>query len=844
MKSGKNGDIFAFLLLLNFFVQINGNKENQRKIQSVLTNNFIELNFDSEFQTDTCWYSRIRDNISEVSVNDEPITNFPGSFTISGRKSAKIYFNSSLNDLSYFLSYNEELPEEDIPAECRITEHFKNHIVLIDVEALDVSEVTTMANMFKGYNKLTTILFFQKETSILTNTKGMFSGCSSLTQFDFLSYFFKTDSVSDMSYMFSGCTSMEAIDLSNFDISAVKNMEYMFSKCTSLTSIDLKFKNAPLLENVQHMFDSCLSLESITPPYIDNPSLINMDSMFLNCISLSSIDFYNFNTFNVENMNSVFKNCSSLKDLDLSSFSTTNVLSMNSIFSDCTSLIELIIPNFMMQQLMGNNDVFKNVNNLRYIDIKNMKYNNDEEYNENTCINHDCNLPLNYNNEKPLIVCQNNKFISNEKIIEVCCYFDIENDKCDSYNYIKLYFNKDIQYENGFINEYRNGIIFINYNDIMVVSNAELNILANTPLEIHFNDDIISMEKFFSSEVDNNMANVISIDFSNFGANSIENMANMFYGCISLEDLYLTSLVTYSVENMDFMFYNCTSLKFLDISNFILSSTTTTNQMFFGLESLNFINLYYLEDEGQISSSELNTMQKNFYICQTKDIITNPKALNCCDYFFDETLCPNFIEGTGDINDINITKEIEDLYNDIIENIAAQNFKIIKSDFYNLQFSKYQAQLKNSLLSSVNLGECEAKLKQQEGLTDTDQFLMIKLDLINTTINATYVQYDIFNPYTYHKVSLNICQNISVKIVVPLILNESTRSLILNLKDEGYNIFDIKDDFYNDICSPYTAQNGADIVLSSRKTLIYDSMKNIYFCQKGCEFINYDTETN
>jgi len=65
----------------------------------------------------------------------------------------------------------EELPEEDIPAECRITEHFKNHIVLIDVEALDVSEVTTMANMFKGYNKLTTILFFQKETSILKNRK-------------------------------------------------------------------------------------------------------------------------------------------------------------------------------------------------------------------------------------------------------------------------------------------------------------------------------------------------------------------------------------------------------------------------------------------------------------------------------------------------------------------------------------------------------------------------------------------------------------------------------------------------------------------------------------------------
>ncbi len=105
-------------------------------------------------------------------------------------------------------------------------------------------------------------------------------------------------------------------------------------------------------------------------------------------------------------------------------------------------------------------------------------------------------------------------------------------------------------------------------------------------------------------------------------------------------------------------------------------------------------------------------MQKNFYICQTIEIITNPKALNCCDNLFDETLSPHFIEETHDINDINITKEIEYLYNDIVENISEENFKIIKNDFYNLQFSKYQVQLKNSLLSSVNLGECEAKLKQ------------------------------------------------------------------------------------------------------------------------------------
>ena len=64
------------------------------------------------------------------------------------------------------------------------------------------------------------------------------------------------------------------------------------------------------------------------------------------------------------------------------------------------------------------------------------------------------------------------------------------------------------------------------------------------------------------------------------------------------------------------------------------------------------------------------------------------------------------------------------------------------------------------------------------------------------------------------------------------------------MEESGYDIFDINDEFYNDICATYTAQNGADMALSSRKTRIYDSIKDVYLCQKGCEFESFDTQTN
>ena len=63
---------------------------------------------------------------------------------------------------------------------------------------------------------------------------------------------------------------------------------------------------------------------------------------------------------------------------------------------------------------------------------------------------------------------------------------------------------------------------------------------------------------------------------------------------------------------------------------------------------------------------------------------------------------------------------------------------------------------------------------------------------------------------------------------MPVNLQEETLSLYNSLNESGYNLFDANDVFYNDICTPYTTENGTDISLFDRKEIIVDIGNNNY----------------
>ena len=85
-----------------------------------------------------------------------------------------------------------------------------------------------------------------------------------------------------------------------------------------------------------------------------------------------------------------------------------------------------------------------------------------------------------------------------------------------------------------------------------------------------------------------------------------------------------------------------------------------------------------------------------------------------------------------------------------------------------------------------------------------------------------------------------MCNNISIDIYVPVVLNEQFLTIYNQIKDLGYDLFDNKSDFYQDICIPYTTPDGTDILLSDRLNYYFKNEQTQ--CQPNCHFSNYSFE--
>ena len=60
------------------------------------------------------------------------------------------------------------------------------------------------------------------------------------------------------------------------------------------------------------------------------------------------------------------------------------------------------------------------------------------------------------------------------------------------------------------------------------------------------------------------------------------------------------------------------------------------------------------------------------------------------------------------------------------------------------------------------------------------------------------------------------------------------------IKDLGYDVFDINSEFYNDICIPYKTPQGTDIILSDRINYYFNNEETQ--CQSNCRFSEYSLE--
>ena len=139
--------------------------------------------------------------------------------------------------------------------------------------------------------------------------------------------------------------------------------------------------------------------------------------------------------------------------------------------------------------------------------------------------------------------------------------------------------------------------------------------------------------------------------------------------------------------------------------------------------------------------------------------------------------------------------------------------------------------------SLIDLGECEIILKTVNNIPPNSELIILHIEKINTD----NINYEIYNPITYEKLNLSICNKITQYI--PFKLSEEKEKYYQEIIKQGYNPFDINDKFYREICTPYKSENGTDVLLDEREEFFYYPLSELMMCQNNCQYSSYSLDT-
>ena len=173
----------------------------------------------------------------------------------------------------------------------------------------------------------------------------------------------------------------------------------------------------------------------------------------------------------------------------------------------------------------------------------------------------------------------------------------------------------------------------------------------------------------------------------------------------------------------------------------------------------------------------------------------------------------------GEMNEL-ITKIIED----------KEDFYInITNVIYQISSTENQNNNKYINISTIKLEDCEKELRKHYKINDSIPLLIFKIDIYEEGFSIPTVQYEVYNSKTKEQLNLTFCDNTKIKIFYPASINGDIKK------------YNLSDDFYNNICSIYTTENGTDITLSDRQKEF--NKNNMSLCETNCEYNGYDNDT-
>ena len=481
-----------------------------------------------------------------------------------------------------------------------------------------------LSYMFYNCKNLETITKSSYQFKYISNMRGMFSNCISLTTIDLGNFEIKSGSKIDLSYTFYNCQNLETIKFpSSSNSFGISNMEQIFYNCQSLKQIDLRsFSPSSSYLNFSSLFFNCFSLTTVTMNS-NNFYISDTREMFYNCSSLNAFSFNPYWAKYGINMAKMFYNCTNIKSITFQIYKHShhynsiyiyyyfNPVDISYMFYNCKSLISLTLDHFKTNNTKYINHMFYNCRNLKYLYLDNSNF--------------------------------DNSFITSMKgVFENC-------ESIVSLNLKNFYTPK----------------VEIMWNMFKGCSH-----LTDLNIKNFDTSKVTDMQSMFEG-----CSNIISLNLNHFKTSNVQYMNKMFQNCVKLEVLNFAKITSESLGTMHRMFYNCQNLKYLNLFS-LTEDIQSITEMLEGTSDNFQLCIYdeqYIPNIFKVIYNKQNTIRDCSSNCYgvNKNRLYGSKKKQCCQKYEFDGICYDKCPSRTMV--INITNKCENFTCDYFYNYEQDN---------------------------------------------------------------------------------------------------------------------------------------------------------------------------
>ena len=782
---------------------------------------------------------------------------------------------------------------------------FENCISLknLDLSNFDTTLLTSMMYTFSNCISLTSLNFNGFNTNSVVLFMGTFNNCSSLISLDLSS--FDTSNALYMNAMFSFCSSLISLNLSSFRTPKVYTMAGMFYECSKLKSLDLSNFDTSGTAVMTNLFYNCSELVYLDISNFNTTTTGYMSEIFVNCNNLQYINISNYignnnlNDYNFfegvpENVTYCFNeekeipaqikaikcsinDCSNNWNIKQKKIITgTDICVYNcslddeykyefkkTCFNDCPEGTYLSNENNKCIIICGedlpyeiNEECTSNCNTLDFLNkickINNQNINT-KEYMVNKIIN-----DIHEGSLDSLV----SKVLNEDKKD----YF-INNNNTEIFQITSLYNQKNIEYNNASIidigecEDLLKKIYKIDSSQTLILFKVDFYIenysVPITEYEIFHPQTKEKLDLKYCNQTKMKIYSpAISIDeqyLYKYNPNS-EYYKDKCYPYTSsdcgVEDTLEKRKAEFNEKYLSLCESNCIFNEYNKDTKMALCECT------FKSKFMNLSEILKKKDELLYYNFQLETDNQYTNYFSDKNFNTDSNVIISNSYKLEECLfknkntkeCKESVEFVDLINKdylpVNSKDSIDkvfELFQEQLKNKSINTNKnaIIEGEDVTFQMTKTGQKETNNKVSHIDFFECEKILQEKFGIDEP--LIIITADIKRNDTISTQVEYQVFNPNTLEQLNLSFCENAKINIYTPLNLDPETYNLAKQLKEQGYDIFNSSDDFYNDICSTFNSENGTDIILNDRRKDFYKP--NITLCEDNCQYDGFDIDS-